>query len=514
MKYYPILILLFLALAGCNKEETPVLQEGRLTVNEIVLLPYSNGNPGTRTESGTVWKHVFKAEAKLELTSKQTGEKFTLTYDPNDLTKSSEITLPYADYFYKSEITGGSYENHLPYLAEGEFRLNSPTTGIKLEAVTNYGLVTVKNENLKNPPVLVDNGNQTFTLLGGYYYVYVAADKKPVLELVESVFENTIRRSLDIDAYKHYNFVVKISDGSGKISDIEMKDFELIEEELLVNIGEVPNSYSLKFITNLAQEVHESSGLARIDGELWTHNDSGFENILYKINKSNGTVTHRVRISNGQNVDWESLAQSETHLFVGDFGNNSGFRKDLVIYKIDKKELHKNEVTAEKIFFSYPDQTDFSPRFNNQDFDCEAFFFAHDQLHLFTKNWVTSTTRYYSLPSTAGEYSAKLEASFDTQGMVTGADINPRTGDIVLLGYTNQGFSTRSFVWLLSGYPSFRIFEGKKNRLDIGSPAILGLPEGVVLKDDNTGYISSETITLGSTNIPSKLFSFDFKAFF
>ena len=310
MKYYPILFLLFLALAGCGKEDTPVLQEGRLSVNEIVLQPYSNGNPGTRTESGTVWKHVFKSEAILELTSKQTGEKFTLTYDPNDLLKSSEITLPYADYTYKSEIMGGNYENHLPYLAEGEFRHNSPTTGIILEAVTNYGLVTVKNENLKSPPVLVDNGNQAFTLLGGYYYVYIAADRKPVLELVESVFENTIRRSLDIDAYKHYNFVVKISDGSGKVSDIEMKDFELIEEELLVNIGEVPNAYSLKFITNLAQEVRESSGLAHITGEIWTHNDSGFENILYKINKSNGTVSQRLRISNGQNVDWERLPQS------------------------------------------------------------------------------------------------------------------------------------------------------------------------------------------------------------
>ncbi len=514
MRYYLILALFFVALFSCNKEDTPIIQNGTLTIKDINLHPYSNGNPGNRTESGTVWKHVFKAEATVEFTSKQSGEKFTLVYDPNDLTKSGEVSMPYGDYTYRSEITGGDYENYLPYLAQGDFRLNSPSQGLTIDAETNYGLVTVRNENLKDAPILVDNGNQNFTLLGGHYYVYVVAERKPVLEIVENVFENTIRRSLDIEAYKHYNYIVKVSDGSGKVGDIEMKDFELIEEELLVNIGEVPSTYSLKFIANLPHEVRESSGLAYLAGELWTHNDSDFENILYRIDKTNGTVKHRVKISNGPNVDWESLAQSETHLFVGDFGNNSGFRKDLVIYKIDKKELDKNEVTAEKIFFSYPDQTDFTPRFNNQDFDCEAFFFAHNQLHLFSKNWVTGTTRYYTLPSTAGTYSANLETSFDTQGMVTAADINDVTGDIVLLGYTNQGFNTRGFVWLLSGYPGFKIFEGKKSRIDLGSPATHGLIEGIVLKNDNSGFISSESITVGSTTIPAKLFSFEFKSFF
>jgi sugar lactone lactonase YvrE len=40
------------------------------------------------------------------------------------------------------------------------------------------------------------------------------------------------------------------------------------------------------------------------------------------------------------NIDWEDITKDKDgNLYVGDFGNNDNERKDLCIYKIDKKSL-------------------------------------------------------------------------------------------------------------------------------------------------------------------------------
>lgn len=509
-------ISLFLLLSfGCEKkEEQPSTQEGLVRLSELELQAYNQGNPSARLQSGSTWTHVFKSEAKITFTSEQTGEQYELIYDPNNFGNSS-LKLPYADYTYSTEVSGNNYENFLPYTAKGEFRLNSASLEIRLHAETEYGLVTVKNKNLESAPIMVDGSSINMTLLGNHYYKYVKSGREPVLEIIENIFQNTIRRTISVEAYKHYNYRVIVSDGSSEVVDLQMQDFDLIEEDLMVNVGTVPATQMPQFVTNLVSELRESSGLAYFNNQLWTINDSGNENIIYQVDESNGNTLKRVRVSNAENIDWESLAQNEEYLFIGDFGNNSGNRKDLTIYKIEKsKMISQEEVEADKITFSYPDQSDFTPALNNNNFDCEAFFFANGKLHLFSKNWLDNKTKYYTLPSTPGGYEAKFITEFDSQGLITGADINPITGDIAMIGYTNAGFSTQCFVWLFSGYPSFDIFQGKKNRIVLGSPAVLGQTEAIYLKTDNSGWISSEQISAGGFTVPPKLFSFDYSSFF
>jgi hypothetical protein len=352
-------------------------------------------------------------------------------------------------------------------------------------------------------------------LLGNFYYKYVKKENTPVLEIVESIFKNTIRRNISVSAYKHYNFSVKVSDGSGKAIELIMTDFELIEEEFLVNLGTVPSSYSPTLVALLNGELGGNSGLANFDGGLWSINDSENGNLIYKLNSSTGVIERRVKVTNAINVDWESLAQSDTHLFIGDFGNNSGKRKDLTILKIEISQLlSKDEVTAEKIEFSFSDQTSFEAQFHKTNFDCEAFFYANDSLHLFTKNWVDNKTKYYTLHINPGTGQANLKADFLVDGLVTAADINPNTGDIVLLGYQNAGISSQCFVWLFSGYSGFDFFNGKKSKIFLGSPVTLGQTEGIVLNNNNTGFISSEKIEFGGYSLPAQLYKFDFSSFF
>lgn len=508
-----LLGLLGLLYCSCDREDFSQINEGTIEIVNISLQEYVTGGVNSRVMN-SAWEHVFKNELVLEILSKNTGISYQLKFNPNELTTSPTITLPYGDYTYRLQNNAQNIELFLPIEAAGEFRLNAATVQLTLAATTTYGLVTVEKANLKTTPVLImDQVSTSLMLRGDFYYAYVKENLLPTLEVVEDVFGNTIRRNLTIQSYKHYSFIVKISDGTGKVIEIMLKAFDLVEEDLLVNMGIVPGSYSPSFLTNLSFSILETSGLAYVDGGLWTHNDSGNSNELFQFSNSDGGVLKTVTISNALNVDWEAMTQSGTHLFVGDFGNNSGNRTDLTILKVAKSQmLAASEVIAEKITFTYEDQSDFSAAPNANNFDCEAFFFANDSLYLFSKNWLDNQAKVYVLPSSAGNYEADLKTTFDTQGLITGSSINSSTGDIVLLGYTNEQANSESFVWLLSGYTGSNFFGAKKSRINLGSVLNLGQTEAVFLSNDNTGWITSESIQL--LGLPAKLYSFDFKNFF
>lgn len=275
--------------------------------------------------------------------------------------------------------------------------------------------------------------------------------------------------------------------------------------------------YKPKLITNLPGSVKETSGLIFFNRQLWTINDSGNKPEIYELDSVHGTVVRTVVVKNAVNTDWESMCQDDSHIYIGDFGNNAGNRKNLSILKIAKSELlitGFDTVKPEYIHFVYPDQASFIPAFNGNNYDCEAFFYHKDSLHLFSKNWSDLQTKHYVVPSTPGNYSARFAGSFNADGLITDASMNEK-GNIVLLGYKNtRGRSYSCFVWLLSGYNGSLYFEGNKTRVALGSALHLGQTEGVVLRDDNTGWISAESIEVGRIVKPAKLFSFDFTEYF
>lgn len=275
--------------------------------------------------------------------------------------------------------------------------------------------------------------------------------------------------------------------------------------------------YKPHFITNLPDKVKETSGLLFFNSQLWTHNDSGNSPEIYQVDSVNGNILRTVVIRNVINKDWESMAQDDSTVYIGDFGNNSGNRKDLKILKIAKSDLFnpaKDTVDASSIHFFYSDLTNFASAYNKTDFDCEAFIFQNDSLHLFSKDWTDLQTRHYVVPATPGWYKARLVEQFPANGLITDASIN-KQGNIVLLGYKNTvGRSYICFAWLLSGYNDSEFFGGKRRRIELGSALHLGQTEGIILKNKNTGWISSESIQLGWFNKPAKLFRFDFGKYY
>ena len=251
----------------------------------------------------------------------------------------------------------------------------------------------------------------------------------------------------------------------------------------------------------LPQVIPETSGLAEFDGLFWTINDSGGRNVLYGFDKQSGEIRRAVEITNAFNHDWESLASDASFFYIGDVGNNSGMRNDLVIYKVKKNQLLQGslEASAEKINFSWSDQKYFVNARNANPYDCEAILSFGDSLILFAKDWVSENTRMYVLPKTPGNYVARLTGSFAASGLITGADISPDGKVLVLSGYHDYS----PFLWLMWDFDAKNFFESEKLRVEYPD-FFSAQTEGVLFSGNDSIIVSAER----TNNFPQRLYYF------
>ena len=273
-------------------------------------------------------------------------------------------------------------------------------------------------------------------------------------------------------------------------------------------------TYAPLWVANLSSPYNETSGLVFINDTILSINDSGNTPSIHALRASDGAHVHSWTLTNAQNLDWEALTQSPTHLFIADVGNNMGNRSSLDIYSIPKAELNTNYATllAQKQTFKFADQPVSGLQVNAHDYDCEAVFYWHDSLHLFSKNWENLWTKHYVLPiiwqDTLLVYPID---SFEVNGLITDAAIDSSNGSFYLLGYKKE----------LSGlYSSFMYrFLNQNNlflatdyqRIELGSTLNLGQTEGICVSGSASGFISGEQIVSVLTIAP-KLHSFNFSS--
>lgn len=191
-------------------------------------------------------------------------------------------------------------------------------------------------------------------------------------------------------------------------------------------------------VTDLSADISETSGLIQLNGRLYTHNDSDGLAELYEIDTLSGEVSRTIQILNAQNTDWEDICFDATHVYIGDIGNNSGNRTDLKIYKISRSELENEantQLDATEIAYSYADQESFEPSPFATNFDAEALVASGDSLYIFTKNWIDNLCNVYSISKTVGTYISAQREQFNSEGLITGADLNHASGKLVLSGY-------------------------------------------------------------------------------
>ncbi len=289
----------------------------------------------------------------------------------------------------------------------------------------------------------------------------------------------------------------------------------IVISQTLESEKSAPKNAKPQLIAKLPPAINETSGLVFFNGTLWTINDSGNPAEIYQLDTVTGAILRTVTVRNAVNTDWEAITHDDSNMYIGDFGNNFGNRTDLKILKIPKADFlntANDTVEAGYIHFSYQDQTSRERELNNNNFDCEAFFYYNDSLYLFTKNWLDLETKCYILPSDTGTYTIAPAGRFSAGGLITDASVNAK-GNIILLGYKNiKGQKWECFCWLFRMSGAGICFDGNKKQIGLGSAWHLGQTEGIFLNADNTVWLSSESILAGKLFRPAKLFSVSFKS--
>lgn len=258
---------------------------------------------------------------------------------------------------------------------------------------------------------------------------------------------------------------------------------------------------SLRVVCTLPTEIKESSGLVvESPNVFWSHNDSGDKAQLYQFD-STGILRRTIVVKNTNNVDWEDIAldAAKRNFYIADFGNNGQNRRDLVIYKIAippsaTSFFQTDTITAEKIAFTYEDQTSFPPVDSLKYFDAEALVATADSIYVFTKDFDVTPykgkTRIYRLPTQAGTHSARLVRVLDTDGAwkyngaITSAALGA-DGKMLLMSYQK--------LWAYTNYPSRQFWLGDKKELTFGLNQF-AQREAVALApwDNCTVFITSE----------------------
>ncbi len=238
-------------------------------------------------------------------------------------------------------------------------------------------------------------------------------------------------------------------------------------------------------ITELSDSLKENSGLSFLKNKLYTFNDGGNSSEIFEIDKISGKI-EKVFKTNLMNKDWEAMATDSANFYVGDFGNNAGARKDLMIYKIPF-DGEKIADSVKIISYFYPEQTDFSNRNLNNDFDAEAMIFLNGKIHIFTKEWVSKATSHYVVdPEITENQPAQKIENFQTDYVVTDAAYFQQK--LYLIGYTKK---TEVFLSIFKETEPGIFFKEKPKKYYLGSALSIGQIEGIEA-DENGIYISGE----------------------
>lgn len=508
------LFWLAILIFSCEEEEKPVSGFGKITITGIDLIG-SVSIPGGKILAEYTWTHQLEGTINLNFTELESGKITTVPINPNDFSKSYEIELPVGSYSLTTIDTNPGFASYLPLVIDEKIQVGEQNQNIRLTAKTDFGLVTITKENLSNFPSLVSNPSVKFSEENGFYFLYFKENQNITFSFELNQGENSFRQSWKSVAFEHRHFSLDNPEKPDDVQTFKQASFKLNQTIIPLASNGLPSALSPLTLAELPASQNETSGLAWIQNRLFSINDGGNTNQIIELNPETGTVIRTVTVKNTEKKDWEDLAQSDTYLFVGDFGNNLGNRTELNVLKIKISDLlNMTEVNSERIDFTFSDQTDFSENNGNHNFNCEGFIFWNGKLHLFTKNETDQKTNHYTLSQDPGKRQAILTSSFNAEGLVTAAAIETSSNSLCLLGYEDKGLSSQVFLWLFSDYSGEDFFKGKKHKVLLGSPAQLSQTEGITFTEGFTVLISAEKISLGGSSVPAKLHKMDLTGLF
>lgn len=216
----------------------------------------------------------------------------------------------------------------------------------------------------------------------------------------------------------------------------------------------------------LSPELAEISGITYCGGKIYAINDSGNKNEIYILDHNTFEIISSKKVHGTENVDWEEITCFNNSIYIGDFGNNAGKRKDLKIYEVLEDSIFSKTSGARLIRFNYELQKSFKlSEYRRHIWDCEAMVINNHGIWLFSKDWPSRTSRMYKLDrESVNEQSVRAIDSLDLNFLVTGAYYENESGKVYFCGYEGKNtyltiLSTGEDISLSGKYTTYIIPE-------------------------------------------------------
>ena len=253
-------------------------------------------------------------------------------------------------------------------------------------------------------------------------------------------------------------------------------------------------------VSILSDSLKETSGLTFFKDKLYTFNDGGNTSEIFEIDKYSGKILNKIKI-HIENKDWEAITSDSSHIYIGDFGNNYGMRKDLKIYKIKFDSIDDSQEFQQTLNFYYPEQQNFSQKPHNNNWDMESMVFIDKKIHLFTKEWASKKTNHYIIdPNISENQPAERLETFDIGYLVTDASLFDKK--LYVVGYTKQ---LKVYLSIFELDENGMFFSRKPKSFILGSSLKVGQIEGIAVNKDGI-FISGEKFKTPLGNVPPKLY--------
>ena len=267
-----------------------------------------------------------------------------------------------------------------------------------------------------------------------------------------------------------------------------MKSFTIL---LFTTITTGLMAQQLNTVATLGSTLEETSSLLYLDGRLLTINDASGDKNIYEIDQTTGGISRSVNLFKANNVDWESLAHDNDHIYVCDTGDDEGERDELKIYRVTKENyLNYDVIVSEVTKFTYPFLNGFDHGFN-----CEASVVIDDRIYLFTKAYNGEPTRVFSVPTEIGNYVAEFVQEIALAPRVTDASVMDNGQILVSQIDDNNNLTISRLDW-----------DGQQfNISDQQSPTVpadfSGQIEGICPLDNGNFYLTREKSWLGLSGL-------------
>lgn len=254
-------------------------------------------------------------------------------------------------------------------------------------------------------------------------------------------------------------------------------------------------------IAVLSDSLRESSGLTELDGRIFSFNDSGNTSEIFEIKPESSYIKKTFR-TGLKNIDWEAITNDGENFYIGEFGNNLGTRKDLKVYKVPFKNDSIIIDSVKAIPFYYPEQEDFTPKNINNNFDAEAMIFLDENIHIFTKEWITNTVSHYVInPNLPENQPAQKLESFDPGFVLTDASFY--NNKLYVVAYTKKA---RVFLMIFEKDANGNLFFKKPlKKYALGRAFNVGQIEGITATEKGI-YISGERFSIKIKKVPQSLY--------